>query len=571
MVIRKLLGSCDLVNRFFGDDGVVLELDLARGLIEHRPENPVTALQSINATTLPSLRANLRKAVGDPHVIGLIVHAAGTPQPISVYEEVGELIEEFSAHKPTVAWAETFGEMTSALGAYLMASAAHEIWLQPTGDLTISGIELHIVLLKGMLTKMGITPEFGQRYEYKSAADRFAADSVSEANREMMQQIANSVVDSCIESIARRRSLTPEQLRELIDQGRFTAPEAIKVGLIDHIGYRDEVYANILQQWNAEPRQLRFVSKYQSKLEATKVFRQRNAAKVAVISLRGAITTGRGTSMGLNGETVGCDVIEEQFRQVRREGNFAAVVFAIDSPGGSAVASDAIRRAVTLTRKAGIPVVATMGAVAASGGYYAAMGCNEIVTHATTLTGSIGVLGGKLVTQGLYDKLGLKREAVRAGARAGGMSPVDPFDEDFWAELDKALDRIYDDFTHKAALDRGMDYQQLESLARGRVWTGADAKQRGLVDHIGGRRLALQRACDLAGLDIETIRLTALGGASFVQRFVAAKSSESSTGTGIGVQWHSGQDVENLLIEAARTIGIRIDGALSLPLRFQIS
>lgn len=546
-----------------GSRTVVLELDLARGLLEVRPTNPLRAVQALNATSMPALRGRLHEAARDDRVAGLIVHAVNPGQPLAVLDEVGQLVEKFGQHRPTRAWAESFGEMANNLAAYKLAAAADQVWLQPTGYVGIGGVELNIVLLRGMLGKIGVEPQFGQRKEYKSAADQYAADHVTDANREMMVRIGESLVDDAVATVARRRGLEADVVRRAVDESPLSAQRALELGLVDHLGYRDELYADCLGEWGAEPEHLRFVQRWQPRPKLAGTVR-RNREKVAIVTLRGGIVTGRGAG-GVGGEQAGADVVDEQLRACIRDESVKAVLFEIDSPGGSAVASDFIRRSVLNVRASGRPVVARMGNVAASGGYYAAMGCTEIVAQPTTLTGSIGVLAGKMVTRGLFDKLGLIREPVRVGARSGMLSPATEFTPEDWAKLDEMLDRIYDDFTRFAASDRGMSHEELEPLARGRVWTGADAAERGLVDHLGGWREAFERACALAGLDPETVGVSRVGHLGPIEKLLPANSSESRSAA-IALP-ASG---EELFQQAAAWLGIGFPGVLGMPFRLDI-
>ena len=242
------------------------------------------------------------------------------------------------------------------------------------------------------------------------------------------------------------------------------------------------------------------------------------------------------------------------------------MLFEVDSPGGSAVASDFVRRSILRLRESGRPVVARMGAMAASGGYYVSMPCDEIVAHATTLTGSIGVLAGKFVTRGLYEKLGLKRESIRIGAASGMLSTATEFSPEDWDRLNAELDRVYRQFTTLAAQDRAMDHEHLESLARGRVWSGADACERGLVDHVGDWRLAWRRVCALADIDPEEATPVRIGVGSVLERIIPARSSEHRTESArVAIP-----TVDDLLMRAADLIGLPIHGVLSLPLSIKV-
>ncbi|HSO68141.1 MAG TPA: S49 family peptidase [Arachnia sp.] len=552
------MGIKDVVGKVIGDKTIVLELDMARGVLVARPTNPMQAIQLINSATLGALRQHLADAAEDPRVVGLIVHAVPSQTLLAYVEEIAGLVEAFGEKKPTVAWAESFGELSGGLAAYRLAVAADEIWVQPTGMLSIHGVELTITLMRGLLEKVGVEPQFGQRHEYKTAADSYAADHVTEANREMVQRLGQSLVDEIVAAVARRRGLSAEQVWEGVNAAPVTPERALELGLIDRIGYRDEAYAATLGAWGAEPEHLLFAHRYTSKAALKRKLRM-GQPKVAVVTLRGAIVTGRGQRSPLGGEQAGADVIDENLRSALRDDDVKAVIFDVESPGGSAVASDFIRRSVLRLREAGKPVVAQMGHFAASGGYYVSMPADEIVAHASTLTGSIGVLGGKMVTQGLYDKLGLIRETLPIGESAGFLSDASRFSDADWERLNAWLDRVYLDFTTFAAQDRGMEYAQLEALARGRVWTGADAKERGLVDHIGGRALAVERACALAGLDRDGIKLTHQGESGVLALIKPATSSEAAAG-GMALP-----DAEGVLAGLAAQAGLHGHGALSLP------
>ncbi|MDO5736788.1 MAG: S49 family peptidase [Propionibacteriaceae bacterium] len=563
------MGLREILDQLTSRDGrVVLELDLARGLVEVRPRNPLAALQLLNATTVATLRDHLSQAAKDHRVAGLIVHAVECGQPMPVMEEVGDLIEEFGRHKPTVAWAESYGELGNSLWAYLLATAAHKVWVQPSGDVGIGGAELNIILARGMLEKVGIQPQFGKRWEYKTAADQFAAEDVSDANREMMTRLGQSLVEDAVTTIARRRGMSVERVWEGVNDSPLTPERAQDLGLVDRIGYRDEVYDEALEEWDGALDDLRFVHRYAAKGGLVKKLRRSTGGKVAVVSIRGGIVTGRGAQGPTGGESAGSDVVDEHLRAVLRDDSIRAVLLDIDSPGGSAVASDFMRRSVLRVRESGRPVVARMGSVAASGGYYAAMGADEIVAQASTLTGSIGVLAGKFVTAGLYEKLGLKRESIRIGARAGMLSSAAGFSAEDWAKLDESLDRIYATFTSLAAHDRGMEVDQLEALAKGRVWTGSDAAANGLVDHIGGWRLAYERACALADLDPATATITRQSHVGLVERLMPVTSSESRSNASV-VSPLTG--VDDLLVRAGALLGLPIHGALSLQGRIDVN
>lgn len=560
------MNPLEKLQELFGKTPVVLELDLARGVLEVRPDNPMQALQLLQATTVGNLRVVLTEAAKNEHVRGLIVHATTGPFPMTLLDEVALEIERFGEHKPTAVWAESFGELMPSLALYKMATAAKEIWVQPTGMLCLGGVLAQILLLKRGLAKLGIEPQFGQRHEYKTAGDQFAADEVTEANREMTTAIVESVVGDAVATIASRRGIEETVVREAVDASPVDPQRALELGLIDHIGYRDEAYASILERWGAKREELRFVNRYHLTPDIERIITQRKRPKIGVVPVHGGIVTGRGAA-GVGGSRVGADLVDEQLRRAMHDDDIRAVILDVDSPGGSAVASDFIRRAVLRLRESGTPVVARMGAVAASGGYYVAMGADEIVALPTTLTGSIGVVGGKMVTSGLYEKLGLVREAIASDRSAEMMSDAKRFDDEDWARLDAWLDRVYDDFTRFAAEDRGMPHEQLEPLARGRVWTGADALERGLVDYLGGHRVALERAALLAEVDVDEVEVVPVGNPGILGKLLPAQSSEATGGGIAGAPLSLEASLSGLL----QRIGLPGHGVLTMPFGLRLS
>ncbi len=545
----------------------VLELDLSHGVQSGPPQNPWEALRRRQAPGLRAIGDGLRRAAGDDDVLGLLVHVGTCPLPLAVADEVGAMVADFSQSKPSIAWTATFGELTSGLAGYRLAVNAREVWVQPSGALGLTGVHLAITLLRGGLEKLGVDPEFGQRHEYKSAADQFAATEVSAANREMVQRLADAVVDDTVARVAARRHLSADDVRSAMARAPLSSAAALDAGLVDRVGYRDEVYAHAREAWTPdwEPAYVhRWAHAHQTHGPADRLgaLTQRHRPVVAVVDVTGPIVLGPGT-----GSQAGADRVGARLREAARDDDVKAVVLRVDSPGGSYVASDSIRREVLRLRESGRPVVATMGAAAASGGYFVAMPCDEVVAQPTTLTGSIGVLAGKMVVERLLDRAGIVREAVDAGPRAGFLTPGKPFTDDEWQVLDAWLDEVYADFTTKAAADRGLDLAVLEPLARGRVWAGVDAHARGLVDHLGGSRLALERACALAGLDPDEVRMPSPSPLVWLQQLRPAESSESPGAARVTAP----AGPEALLERLAASVGIAVPhGVLSMPLSISL-
>ncbi|MFV0405893.1 MAG: signal peptide peptidase SppA [Propioniciclava sp.] len=523
-------------QRLFGQletSSLILEIDLDRGILSAVPDNPLAAYRAINSPSMRALRDGLHEAADDARVRGLVVNVGTSPLSATQTDELGDLIEEFRQAKPTVAYAAGFGEFTNGVWPYRLATRTDEIWMQPSGMLTLAGVHLNITLLRGGLEKLGIEPEFAQRKEYKSAGEQFAGHEVSTANREMITRLGTSLMEEAVQLISDRRSLAADAVWEAINTSPLTAEQAQEQGFVDRIGYRDQVYADLRERWEVPKRPdgsgLRFVHRYgpHGVVRTLAQLTERAKPAVGMITLRGSIVSGRGQSASVGSQQSGSGVVCDHLRAAADDDAIKAVIFRVDSPGGSALASDEIRREVQQLT-AIKPVVASMGDVAASGGYYVSMAATEIVANPSTLTGSIGVVAGKFVTQGFYDKLGLIRESIDVGARAGMLTGAAAFSADEWDVLNTMLDDIYLDFTTKAAEDRGMRLDDLEPLARGRVWTGADAAERGLVDHIGGMSTALARACTLADLDRTQVQLRAIPIVPLLARLRPAESSEST-------------------------------------------
>ncbi|MFT4216460.1 MAG: signal peptide peptidase SppA [Micropruina sp.] len=549
-------------------DQVILELDLDHSVLSNAPANPLEAFKLINAPTMRALRDGLRTASGDPAVAGLILHLGTCPITAAQCCELADLVAGFGTHKPVWAYTESFGEFSNGLLPYTLAAHADQVWLQPSGELGLGGVRAQITLLRGVFDKVGVEPQFGQRKEFKTAADSYAAHEISAANAEMTQQIANSIAHWAVETIAQRRGRTAEQVWSTADAGTLTAEQAVERGLVDRIGYRDEVYAQARAAWAATDGGLRFVHRYAKVSAAKSLVKARFKPAVAVVEVRGAIVTGRPQRQAGGQPTAASEVVCQHLRAVAADEQVKAVVLRVDSPGGSYIASDAIRREVLRLRESGRPVVACMADVAASGGYFVAMPADEIVAQPTTLTGSIGVLAGKFVTTELKEKLGLVLSDVTAGAWASFMSSNSRFTDEQWAALDRRLDAIYADFTGKAAADRGMALDVLEPLAHGRVWTGIDAHQRGLVDHLGGMGTAIDRACALAGLSRDDAVVRPASMLGFLKQLRPAESSESIMAATTFAPARF--DLDSLISAAAERLGLVATGVLSLPFAIEV-
>ena len=567
--LEGLLARIPLSDKIPGAPGekVLLELDLSRGLAEAGPSNPIEAIRALRTPLLRTLIEHLRKAQSDDSVVGLIGVMYGGGLTHSQSDELRAAVHAFrESGKPAIAFSAAFGELMAGNVGYHLATAFEEIWLQPASGVGVYGFTAEGTFLRGTFDKVGIEPQFGQRHEYKTAADTFMRTGLTEANREMLTRLVESATEQLVTDIAAGRGIPVEAAQDALAAAPLTAEEALERGLIDHIGYRDEAYAAVRARVGDPDPTLRYVERHGvSKFSA--VLQQFPAASskpaVAVVEAIGAINTGHATP-GPGGRSIGSDSLGAVLRAAAKDKNVKAVVLRIDSPGGSAVASDSIRRDIQQVRAAGKPVVASMASVAASGGYYIAMPCNTIVASPGTITGSIGVLAGKFVIRETLEKIGLGRELIAGSPRAAMFSSQQPFDEEEWAVLDAWLDRIYADFTAKAAHDRGMPVEDLRAVARGRVWTGADAHERGLVDVLGGVSTAIDEACRFLGAERGDIQVLPFPKPHPLAAFQPPESSESVSAS-VGVPAEGPLLWQAVLRGLREATGWHGAGVLSLP------
>ncbi|MEU1389925.1 MULTISPECIES: signal peptide peptidase SppA [unclassified Nonomuraea] len=538
---------------------LVLELDLTEGLTEGPPSDPVAAVLSMRKTRLSDVLSGLRRAGRDSRVKALVVKLGGNPMGLAMVQELREAVTRFRASgKLTVAYAETFGEFSGGTVPYYLATAFERVYLQPSGDVGLTGVAIEQRFLKGALTKLGVAVEAGQRHEYKTAVNTFTQDHMTEPHRESMTRIVESVAEQLVRGIAEGRRLDPGKVRELVDRGPFTASEARETGLVDALAYRDEVYDEIRRATGGEAHLL-FVSRY-ARSAAVRKLPHPMADGIALVHGSGQIRSGRsGRSPLGGGGAMGSDTISAALRAARRDEHVKAVVFRVDSPGGSYVASDTVWREVTLTRRVK-PVIVSMGDLAASGGYFVSMGADVIVAQPGTLTGSIGVYGGKPVMTDLLQKIGINTELVADGVNAGMFSTARGFSPEQWDRVNGWLDRIYDDFVGKVAQSRDLTRERVHELARGRVWTGADAHANGLVDELGGLEHALGLARERAGLaDDAPVRVYPR--LNPLERLRGPESSEDKSAALARVRL----DAWGPLARLSAELGLPAAGPLSLP------
>jgi protease-4 len=544
---------------------ILLELDLTQPLVEVEPEDPIAKLRMRGKPRLRPLLRALHEAGDDPRVVGLVARV-GTPAPtLAQVQELRDAVRAFAGSgKPAVAWAETLGESGPASGAYYLATAFDEIWLQPSGEVNLVGVATEVTFLRGLLDKVGVEPQLGQRHEYKNAADRVLQSGFTEAHRESAERLAESAWDQIVAGVAAARGLTVEEVRAVADRAPLLATAALEARLVDHVGYRDEVYAAARRAAGGDVRLLfadRWTKKEPAVARVLRQARDKKAPGVALVDGYGGVVTGRSRRSPLQGQMMGSDTVSAAFRAAVKDDRVKAIVFRVDSPGGSYVASDTIWREVVCAREAGKPVVVSMGTVAGSGGYFVACPADVIVAQPATLTGSIGVFAGKAVTSGLTDRLGLSYDAVQRGRNARMYSTHVPFDAAQLERLDAFLDAVYDDFTGRVAHGRSMSKEAVHEIARGRVWTGADAAERGLVDTLGGLRDAVRIARERGGLPVDAPLRPAVS-VPMLARLRPPRSSDDPRVAAATSLW-SGWGEHSLVAEM---LGLPAYGPLTMPL-----
>jgi len=468
---------------------LILELDLTEGIAEEPPSDVVSAVLTMRRPRLADVLDGLRRARADDKVHALVVKIGGRRIGLARVQELHAAITEFRrSGKATVAWGETFGEFSPGNAAYYLATAFDRIWLQPSGDVGLTGLSLERWFYRGALDKLGLEYEVGKRYEYKNAYDRLTEQGFTAPAREALEQLASSLTGQLTAAVAERLSVPPAQARELIDNGPYIAEEALELRLVDALGYRDEVYEEARKSAGSGAHLLYLGRYHRSRSLAERARKLPEPAEnvVALIHASGPIRRGRSGRGPLSGGAMGSDTVSAALRAAAADRRVRAIVLRVNSPGGSYVASDTIWREVVRARQTGTPVVVSMGDVAASGGYFIAMAADAIVAQPGTVTGSIGVLTGKPVTASLLERVGITTDSVTEGAHADMFTTTRPFSKEEWSKINSWLDRIYADFTGKVASGRNMTQAQVHEIARGRVWTGADAAANGLVDHLGG-------------------------------------------------------------------------------------
>ncbi|MBI2187524.1 MAG: signal peptide peptidase SppA [Acidobacteria bacterium] len=521
-------------------------------LLERQPDDVVGQVLGRDAASLRGFVESLRKAKRDPRIAAVLLRPSALDTPFwGKLQELRDAILDFrQSGKPVIAYLEYGGDRE-----YYVASAADRIFLLPTSPLDVTGIASYEVFLRGTLDRIGAIPDFVRIGAYKTAPNQLTERGFTPAHREMTESLNRDLYEQIVRGIADARRKDVAEVRRLFDEGPFPPEAARRAGLVDDLGYLDQLddrVAALKQGGSARP--LLEESAYQRVSPAAAGIRPQS--RIAVLYVSGVIVSGRSGYDVMNGPTAGSDTIVEQLQRIRDDDSIRAIVVRVDSPGGSSVASDVIWRELMITRdgRPSRPLIVSMSDLAASGGYYISMPAHVIVAQPATLTGSIGVFGGKFAIAGMLEKLGITTETVTSGRNAAIDSPFAPFTPDQRTKVMAYMEEFYRGFVQKVAASRRMRPEQIDAVAQGRVWTGQQAREHGLVDALGGLDRAVAIAQERAGIaadeDVELV--------TYPPRrtlFEALTERLESSSVGVWAQLVTGADVRAM---AAVTAPLRL-------------
>jgi protease IV len=545
---------------------IILSLDLTHGLAEGAHEDRLLRLLVGGEPTLRDVLDGIETASGDPRVKGLLARIGDDALGLGKIQELRDTIGAFRAKgKFAVAFSDSFGEFGPGTRPYYLATAFDEIWLQPMGNVGLTGLYAEVPFFKGTLDLLGVTPQFDHREEFKTAMNSLTETKMTPPHREEVDALLASISRQIIRGIAERRKLPEAEVREAIDRGPLLADEARQAKLVDRLGYRDEVIADARARAGSGA-ELTSLTTYLDHAGRP----HREGATIALIYGTGLIQRSANSANPLSEANVmAANEITRAFRAAVRDAAVRAIIFRIDSPGGSVVASESVWREVIFARERGKPVIVSMGDVAGSGGYYVAAPADKIVAEPATLTGSIGVLAGKIVVSDLFQKLGMSTDSAQIGANAAMFSSTSEFSARAHSRLEAFLDETYKGFKDHVVSGRHMTQEEVEEVAKGRVWSGEDAKAHGLVDELGGSAVALRLAKEAARLAPDAaVKLTVFPREKEALEIVFdrlfGKEGEGEPGSASsGSIEHSLKAVQPLLLRLQMLLGN--SGALTMP------
>src|SRR6266571_2774034 len=500
-VLISVLGIAIVVTLVRGNppsirDNSVLVLRVSGSLPDYVPDDPIRRIFGGQPQSLSSLLAQFRKAKTDKRITAVMLEIDESSAGWAKAEEIRGAIQDFrTSGKPVYAYLE-YGMNKD----YYIATACDKVFVPPPGELFINGLAADVMFFRGSLDKLGIYPDIYQIGKYKSAGDTSTQKQMSDAHREFINSLLDDLYGRYIDGIAKARNKSSDDIKALIDNSPYNAAQAKEAGLIDGALYHDEVEKELKKRLGYKDSDELHIAKGSDYRQISQESLGLNKGeKIAIVYAAGDITSGKSQFGGNGEETIGSDSLVKTLNEVRDDKDIKAIVLRIDSPGGSGLASDIIGRAVE-SAKQKKPVVVSMGDVAASGGYYIACNANKIVAEPSTITGSIGVVGGKPVIKGFYDWIGVTNEYVLRGNNAGMFRESEKFSDSESKKFQEFLAKTYDDFTTIVAKGRNKEQKYIDSIGQGRVWTGQQGKERGLVDEYGGLDKAIDVAKQLANI-----------------------------------------------------------------------
>ena len=472
-------------------DSSTLVLRPGGELVEIVPDDVLQFVGPSEARTVRGYVDALRKAKVDRRITAVLL----APRPLSSpfwgkVQELHEAILDFkTSGKPVYAFLEYGGDRE-----YYLATAADKIFLVPTATLDLTGVASYEVFLRGTLDWIGTYPDLLHIGDYKTAVNIFTEKTFTPAHKEMSVSLNRDQFDQLVRAIADGRRKSEEEVRTAIDEGPLLPEHALRHGLVDDVAYEDELDDLVGEVGGPGTLKLVESDDYASVTWESLGVTRRN--KIALLNAVGAITSGRSGNDPVNGAVMGSDSFVEYIRRIRGDSSIRAIILRVDSPGGSSTASDVIWRELMITKRGENPrpIIVSMSDLAASGGYYIAMAGDVIVAQPGTLTGSIGIYSGKYVTGGSFEKLGANIEATSTGRHAEIYSPERRFTPEERAKVMESMQAFYDQFVEKVAEARQTTPEKIDQIAQGRVWTGQQAKQVGLVDELGGLHTAIAAA-----------------------------------------------------------------------------
>ena len=494
IVIAIGVGIYFLAQKESVPEKTFLELNLDAPLTEYKPDDPATLMMSEKETRVLDVVEALEKASEDDRVMGLVAKVGSPRMGLARTQDIRDAVLAFRKKgKMAIAHSQGFG---TGISGYYLSTAFEKIYLQPSGDIGLNGICWEGMFIKGALEKLGVVPRMSKRQEYKSGANFYTERQFTDPHKEATCGVMNGMFGQVVRGIAEARELPEENVRSLMDYGLFLGQEALNAKLVDQIAYEDEVYEDIKKRMGED---IQFLSlmPYLDRAGSPNT----DGEAIALIYGVGAIEPGQSKYRPLSGEAVmGSETVSEAFQAAVKDEDVKAIIFRINSPGGSYLASDTIWRETIRAKEAGKPVIASMGNVAGSGGYFVAMAADQIIAQPATITGSIGVYSGKMLTSGFWDKVGISWDEVHTSTNATMWRQTYDYTPEQWRLLQGTLDWVYADFTDKVASGRGMSVEDVLEVAKGRIWTGEDAINLGLVDELGGIPDAIRMAKAAAGL-----------------------------------------------------------------------